>query len=120
MLPLHFLKQTASYFVTHGSSVHAVVLDASKAFDRVLGLQIKSFEILIQRKVPMCFVRLLKHWCKEQTMQIKWGKHLSDPSHVTNGVRQGGIESILVCCIFRRLSTEQNNIKMGCYIGESY
>ena len=28
-----FFKQTASYFVTHGSSVHAVFLDASKAFD---------------------------------------------------------------------------------------
>ena len=28
------LKQTASYFVTHGSSVHAVCLDALKAFDR--------------------------------------------------------------------------------------
>ena len=27
------LKQTASYFVTHGSSVHDVFLDASKAFD---------------------------------------------------------------------------------------
>jgi len=64
------LKQTASYFVTHGSSVHAVFLDASKAFDRVLHL--KLFEKLIQRKVPMCLVRLLKHWYKEQTMQIKW------------------------------------------------
>ena len=30
-----FVKKTASYFVTHGSSVHAVFLDASKAFDRV-------------------------------------------------------------------------------------
>jgi len=63
------LKQTAPYFVTHGSSVHAVFLDASKAFDRVLHM--KLFEKLIQRKVPMCFVRLLKHWCKEQMMQIK-------------------------------------------------
>jgi len=41
------LKQTASYFVTHGSSVHAVFLDASKAFDR---LHMKLFEKLIQRK----------------------------------------------------------------------
>ena len=62
------LKPTASYFVTHGSSMHAVFLDASKAFDRVLYM--KLFEKLIQ-KVPMCFVRLLKHWYKEQTMQIK-------------------------------------------------
>ena len=57
------LKQTASYFVTHGSSAHVVFLDASKAFDRVLHM--KLFEKLIQRKVPMCFVRLLKHWYKE-------------------------------------------------------
>ena len=39
------LKQTASYFVTYGSSVHAVFLDASKAFDRVLHM--KLFEKLI-------------------------------------------------------------------------
>ena len=44
------LKQTASYFVTHGSSVHGVFLDASKAFDRAL--HIKLFQKLIQKKVP--------------------------------------------------------------------
>jgi len=60
-------------------------LDASKAFDRVLYM--KLFGKLIQRYVPMCFVRLLKHWYNEQTMQIKRGKHLSEPFHVTNGVR---------------------------------
>ena len=86
-----WLKQTASYFVTHGSSVHAVLLDASKAFDRVLRMIL--FEKLIQRKGPMCFVRLLKHWYKEQTMQIKWAKHFSEPFRVSNGVRQGGVVS---------------------------
>jgi len=45
----------------------------------------KLFDTRIQTKVPMCFVRLLKHWYKEQTMQIKWVKHLSDPFHVING-----------------------------------
>jgi len=34
----------------------------------------KLFEKLIQRKVPMCFVRLLKHWYKEQTIQNKVGQ----------------------------------------------
>ena len=84
-------NQTASYVVTHGSSVPAVFLDASKALDRVLHMKI--FEKLTQRKVPLCFVRLLKHWYKEQTMQIKWGKHFSEPFRVSNGVRQGGVLS---------------------------
>jgi len=63
-------------------------LDASKAFDRVLHM--KLFEKLIQRKLPMCFVQLLKDWYKEQTMQIKCGKHLSKPFHVINRHRRTG------------------------------
>ena len=113
----NILKQTASYFVTHGSSVHAVFLDASKAFDRVLHM--KLFEKLFQRKVLTCFVRLLKHWYKEQTMQIKWGKHFSEPFHVSNGVRQGGVLSPYLFAVFLDdLSNELNNIKAWCYIGE--
>ena len=112
-------KQTASYFVTHGSSVHVVFLDASKAFDRVLHM--KLFEKLIQRKVPMCFVRLLKHWYKEQKMEIKWGKHFSEPFHVSNGVRQGGVLSPYLFAVYLDdLSNELKNIKAGCYIGEVF
>jgi len=111
------LKQTASYFETYGSSVHAVFLDTSKAFDREL--RMKLFEKLIQRKVPMCFVRLLKHWYKEQTLQLKWGKHFSKPFHVSNGVRQGRVLSpYLFAAYFDDLSNELNNIKAGCSIGE--
>jgi len=98
-------------------SVHTVFLDASKAFDRVLYM--KLFEKLIQRKVPMCFVRLLKHWYKEQTMQIKWGKHIPEPFHVSDGVRQGRVLSPYLFAVYLdELSNELNNIKTGCYIGE--
>ena len=86
-----FIEANSFIFVTHGSSVHAVFLDASKAFDWILHM--KLFEKLIQIKVPTCFVRQLKHWYKEQTMQIKLGKHVSEPFHVSNGVRQGGVLS---------------------------
>jgi len=114
------LKQTASYFVTHGSSVRAVFLDDSKAFDRVPHIQL--FEKLIQTKVPACFVRLMKHWNKEQTMQIKWGKHFSEAFfsfHVSNGVRQRGVLSPYLFAVYLDdLSNELNNIKARCYTGE--
>ena len=100
------------------SFIHSLAREVfSKAFDRVLHM--KSFEKLIQRTVPMCFVRLLKHWYKEQTMQIKWGKHFSEPFHVSNGVRQGGVLSPYLFAIYLDdSSNELNNIKAGCYIGE--
>ena len=97
--------------------MYAVFLDASKAFHRVLHM--KLFEKLIQIKVPMCFVRLLKHWYKEQTMQIKWAKHFSEPFHVSNGVREGGVLSPHLFAVYLDdLSNELNKIKVGCYIGE--
>jgi len=92
-------------------------LDALKAFDRVL--HIKLFEKLIQRKTLMCFVRPLKHWYKEQTTQIKWGTHLSERFHVSNGFRQGGVLSPYLFAVYLDdLSNELNNIKAECYIGE--
>ena len=97
--------------------MHAVFLDASKAFDQVIHM--KLFEKLIERKVLMCFVRLLKHWYKEQTMQVKWGEHFSEPFHVFNGVRQGGVLSPYLFAVYLDdLSKELNNIKAGCYIGK--
>ena len=67
----------------------------------------------------MCFVRLLKHWYKEQTMQIKWAKHFSEPFHVSNGVREGGVLSPHLFAVYLDdLSNELNKIKVGCYIGE--
>ena len=48
-----------------------------------------------------------------------WGKHFSEPFHVSNGVRQGRVLSpyLFAVCI-DDLSNEQNNIKAGCYISE--
>jgi len=66
----------------------------------------------------MCFLRLLKHWYKEQTMQINWGKHFYEPFQVSNGVRQGGVLSPYLFVYLDDLSNELTNIKAGCYIGE--
>jgi len=67
----------------------------------------------------MCVVQLLKHWYKEQMMQIKCGEHLSEPFHVTNGVRQRGVLSLyLFPAHLDDLSIELNSIEAGTYIGE--
>jgi len=67
----------------------------------------------------MCFVRLLKRWYKEQTMQVKWGKHFSKPFHVSNGIRKGREQSPYLFAVYLDdLSNELNNIKAGCYIGK--
>ena len=52
------------------------------------GVTEKNF-LYIHVSAPMCFVRLLKHWYKEQTMQIKWGKHFSELFHVSMGLDKG-------------------------------
>jgi len=69
------------------------------------------------------FVRLLKHWHKEQTMQIKWGKHFSEPFHVSNGFRQGGVLSPYLFAVYLELddlSNELNNIKQGVVLVKPY
>jgi len=52
-------------------------------------------------------------------MQIKWGKHFSEPFHVTVGVREGLVLSPYFFAVYLDdLSTELINIKAGCFIGE--
>ena len=62
-------KQAISYYISRGSPIFCVFLDASKAFDRVNYYLL--FQKLIVRNVPMCFVRLLVYWYTQQSMQIR-------------------------------------------------
>jgi len=50
---------------------------------------------------------------------MKWGKHFSEPFHVSNGVRQWGVLSPYLFAVYLDdLSKELNNIKAGCFFGE--
>ena len=81
---------------------------------------LQTFEEFGYSTLAMIYlVSKLKHWYKEQTMQIKWGKHFSELFHVSNGVRQGGVLSPYLFVVYLDdLSNELNNITAGCYIGE--
>ena len=112
-MSVFLLKQTINSYVESNTCIFSVFLVATKAFDRMN--HYKLFKNLIARHVPSCFVRLLQYWYAHQTMQVKWGKCLSESFLVRNGVRQGGVLSPCIFAIYSDdLLVKLNKLQAGC------
>jgi hypothetical protein len=88
-----------------------VVLDASKAFDRVNHWTLYSK--LLDRGVPTYIVRILKTWYASQLLCVRWGTATSTLFNVSNGVRQGSVMSPRTKMYLKLLSESG----VGCNIG---
>ena len=71
----YLIKQTVSYYLNKDTPVFSAFLNASKALDRTN--RNLPFAKLIKRNVPMCMVKLLMSWYRQQTMQVNWGTNFS-------------------------------------------
>ena len=112
---LYCLKETVNYYINHGSRVFCAFLDASKAFDRLVhsGLFLK----LIERGVPKIFLDLLMYWYGGLFCRVKWDENYSQWFPVLAGVRQGGILSPDLYCLYvNDLITELESLNVGCYV----
>ena len=90
------LKETIDYYLSNGNKeIYVCALDLSKAYDRVSHFRL--FTKLLQKGLPVYFVKFLALWYSAQEMQVKWRDSVSSPVHVRNGVRQG---SVLSPCLF--------------------
>jgi len=110
------VKETISYYTNNSGSVYCCMLDATKAFDRVN--YSKLFGILIDRKLPSVFVRFLLNMYTGHQTRVRWNGCFSDFIDVNNGVKQGGILSpILFCVYLDTLILKLVNSGVGCYMG---
>ena len=113
------VRETVSYFVNRGSNVYGLLLDASKAFDRVN--YVKLFKILLLRNVCPLVCRLLLNMYINQRLRVKWNNVMSNNFHVKNGVKQGGVISPVFYCIYMdELLRELLNSNVGCYMGGQF
>ena len=69
------------------------MLDASKAFDRVNLLTL--FNKLYHKGLCPFYLRLLMILYKEQKMRVRWNTTVGEIFTVSNGVKQGGVLSLL-------------------------
>ena len=112
-------QEVISHYNSNKNKVFTVLLDASKAFDRVN--YITLFEKLLKRQICPLVMRLLLHTYLEQKLRVKWNDTSSETFGVTNGVRQGGILSPLLFGVFiDDLLNELQNSGFGCRIGHLY
>ena len=92
------LKEIASYYNSRKSDVYLCMLDASKAFDRVHYDNL--FALLRSRKLPAIVIRLLLDMCTSQRMCTSWHGVKSNYFTSENGVKQGGVLSPILICVY--------------------
>ncbi len=110
------LLETVNYYNANGSNVYTLLLDASKAFDRVD--YCKLFKVLLKRQMSPLVMRLLLYMYTQQKLQVKWGSKTSHQFDARNGVKQGGVLSPILFSVYMDgLFDRLKSSGVGCHMG---
>ena len=114
------LQEIINLYQRNSSSLYLVLLDASQAFDRVH--YCKLFDVMLKRNVCSFTVRLLINiMYTTQRLRVKWGNTVSDSFTCANGVKQGGVQSPILFCIYMdELLIRLSKAGIGCHVGNSF
>ena len=114
------VNETIQYYCANGAKpVYLLLLDASKAFDRVSFSML--FNILLDKSVCPRIVKLLYYMYTNQSCYVTWSNHQSNPFAVANGVKQGGVISPLLFSLYvDNLFIELKSLGLGCHVGSMY
>ena len=114
------LKEAILKYRSLNSNVYSCFLDASKSFDRVTVNHSKLFDTLVTRGVLFYIIRIIRFWYTSQTMYVRWNNVMSSGFKVSNGVRQGGMLSPYLFCVYAdELSRMLNSVNAGCFVEAS-
>ena len=89
------VNETIQYYTEKGGNpVYLLLLDATKAFDKVSYSVL--FDVLLDKNVHVCpriALYLLYHMYSNQQCHVKWGDAASDSFGISNCVKQSGVIS---------------------------
>jgi hypothetical protein len=113
------LKESIEYYMTNGSGVYCIMLDATKAFDRVE--YFKLFKLLMERKISPIAIRILLNMYTNHSVRVSWNGVFSDCFTGMNGTKQGGVLSPILFSIYLDgLLCELQRGGVGCCIGRMF
>ena len=112
---LFVINETVNFMTENSSTVNLCFVDLSKAFDNVNHYVL--YTKLFKKKVPTCLIRILMNWYSKCFCCVKWGNSFSRMFQVSQGVRQGGVLSpILFCMYVDDALSKLNDTDLGCCI----
>jgi Reverse transcriptase (RNA-dependent DNA polymerase) len=92
------LRSITDYYTAGSSTVNAAFLDMSSAFDKVVHDVL--FKKLIKFGLPPTVLKLLLLWYKISNVFGRWGVYTSYTFMLGAGMRQGGVLSPILFCIY--------------------
>ena len=109
------VKEIVNYYLTNDSEVYSCCVDLRKAFDRVQHDML--FQLLVDRKIPALILRIILDMYECQSMRTVWNNSYSSSFETGNGVRQGGIISPILFCVYMDTLLKQLEKEgTGCWV----
>ena len=112
------LVETIEYYNINNTDCYMLLLDASKAFDRIE--YVCLCKLIHERNMCPIVLRLIIAMYISQMMQARWGEFFSKQFPVGNGVKQGGVLSAVLFTVYLdNLLKTRRQRNIGCKIGKS-
>ena len=112
-------SELIQYYINRKSTVHALMIDASQAFDRVQ--YVKLFQLLLKRGLCPLAAQFLINLYTQQKLRVRWGSSVSRTFIAKNGVKQGGVLSPRLFAIYMdALVFQLQEAGYRCHIGDKY